>query len=269
MIFKMIKYTFSKHVKFREEKDNILICDCKNLKDFKLKLEFDKFLKKVNSGISENELLDNLEILLFQDFHSSKLLAELTVRAISTEEYPSADALLEKQLYQHLSNGKRPRSYDFLLDKLNKNPELFLGLYLDSELIGVIQGFPRDDYLLLSEIAVDIRFRSRGFGSLLIQSFENTAKILGYKKIKLGAQDYATNLYLKNHYTPSLFIQVKEDQKEAVINTFSKEDIIDISSYDSIIGIELKVDAIDIEYLHDIEKKFRPISIQYLFTKYL
>ncbi|MGV8172293.1 MAG: GNAT family N-acetyltransferase [Candidatus Woesearchaeota archaeon] len=265
----MIKYTFSKHVKFRKEKDDILICDCKNLKDFKLKLEFDKFLKKVSSGISENELLDNLEILLFQDFHSSKLLAELTVRTISTEEYPPADAFLEKQLYQHLPNGKRPRSYDFLLDKLNKNPELFLGLYLDSELIGVVQGFPRDDYLLLSEIAVDIRFRDRGFGSLLIKSFENTARSLGYNKIKLGAQDYAVNLYLKNQYTPSLFIQIKEYQKDSVIDTLPKQDIIDISSYDSIIGIELRVDAIDIEYLHDIEKRFQPISIQYLFTKCL
>jgi len=191
------------------------------------------------------------------------------VRPISVEEYPLADALLEKQLYQHLPNGKRPRSYDFLLGKLNDNPELFLGLYLDSELIGVIQGFPRDDYLLLSEIAVDIRFRGRGFGSLLIESFEDAAKSSGYKKIKLGAQDNAVNLYLKNHYKPSLFIQVKEEQKKAVIDNFSKEDIIEISSYDSIFGIEIRVDKVEMDYLHTLKEKFNPISIQYLFTKYL
>jgi len=34
----MVKYTFSKHVKFRKEKQHIAICDCKMLRDFKVGL---------------------------------------------------------------------------------------------------------------------------------------------------------------------------------------------------------------------------------------
>lgn len=266
----MKKYTFSKHVKFRKEKDAILICDCKNLKDFKVKLDFENFLNRINMGVIEETISDSIEMLLFQDFKSTNLLIEIQIRPIMSEEYSLADKFLEKHLY-YIYNGKRPRSYEFLLDKLLESPELFLGLYLDNDLIGVVEGFPRDDYLLLSEIAVDIRFRNRGFGTLLLKEFERVAQNLGYKKIKLGAQDNAVKVYLKNTYLPSLFIQIYDIEYDRVINYFNKQNV-QISHenrLNNIVAIEFVVDKIDFELLEYFKKLFNPISIQYLFTKNL
>jgi len=192
------------------------------------------------------------------------------VRPISVDEYFLADNFLEKHLYR-IYNGNRPRSYEFLLDKLRENPELFLGLYLDNELIGVIEGFPRDDYLLLSEIAVDIRFRHRGFGTLLLREFENAAKRLNYSKIKLGAQDDAVSLYLKNNYFPTLLIQISDSKSEykTVMDYLNKNNIrvLDEKRLDKVVAIELIVKKIDFELLERFKKLFNPISIQYLFTK--
>jgi|GEM_PF-1185390 GNAT superfamily N-acetyltransferase len=266
----MKKYTFSKHVKFRREKENILICDCKNLKDFKVKIPFENFLNRITRGVVEADISDEIEMLLFQDFKSTNLLVEITIKPLLFEEYVIADAFLEKQLY-YTYNGKRPRSYEFLLDKLHENPELFLGLYLDDDLIGVVEGFPRDDYLLISEIAVDIRFRNKGFGTLLIKEFEKVAKKIGYKKIKLGSQDDAVNLYLKNNYLPLLLIQILDSEYDAVIDHCNKETIQILSTkhFDNIMAVELVIDKIDLGLLKHFKKLFNPISIQYLFTKNL
>jgi len=198
---------------------------------------------------------------------TEKMAMRPIIRPITLDEYPAADKFLEKQLY----HGKRPRTYEFLVDKLCENPELFLGLYLDNELIGVIEGFSRDDYLLLSEIAVDIRFRNRGFATLLIKEFEKTANRLGYSKIKLGAGDDAVNLYLKNNYLPTLQIQVPESELPKVIDYCVKNDIyiLGTKEFDNIVAIELTADKIDFELLNYLKKLFNPISIQYLFTKNL
>lgn len=191
-------------------------------------------------------------------------MEKLTVKTISEKNYPSADKLLETELY----HGKRPRTYDFLVEKLHDHPELFLGLYLEEELAGVVQGFPRHDYVLMSEIAVDIRFRGRGFGTQLIKAFEDKAKALGYKKIKLGAQDNAVNLYLKNNYIPSLFIQLMDDKADDALKKL-KKNIINITKSNGMTGIEIAIDRVDMNELNSIKAKFSPESAQYLFSKTL
>lgn len=261
----MKKYTFSKHVKFRKEQDYILICDCKLLRDFKVDLELEQFIKKINCGIRKSELNGEKENLLFKDFVSMKLLSEISFKQISSNNFKVADEFMEKHLYK----GKRVRPYEFLLEKLKENPSLFIALYLDKEIIGVVQGFPRDNYLLVSEIAVDIRFHGRKFGSKLLQEFEKNATKMGHKTIKLGARDDATNFYLSNGYSPSLFIQVPINQEETMIKKLNqeKEDIKNVSHVNNLAGIEIAVKNCNQQLLSRVNKEFKPTSAQFLFTK--
>ena len=261
----MKRYTFSKQVKFRKEQDCILICDCKLLRDFKVDLELEGFIKRINCGISKSEIKGKKENLLFKDFVSMKLLSEIYLKQIPANDFKLADEFMEKHLYQ----GKRVRSYEFLLEKLKENPTLFIALYLDKEIIGVVQGFPRNNYLLVSEIAVDIRFKGRKFGSQLLREFEKNAKKDGHKIIKLGARDGATNFYLSNGYFPSLYIQVSIDQEETIIKKLNqdKESIKNVSHVNNITGIEIAVKDCNPQLLSQVNKEFNPISAQFLFTK--
>lgn len=263
----MIKYTFSKHVKFRKERDCILLCNCKQLHDFKVELEFEKFVNRVNCGISTEEIIEEKELLLFKDFQTMKMLSKLSFKQIKSDNFKQADSFMEKYLYK----GKRPRDYEFLLTKLKENPSLFIGLYLGSEIIGAIQGFPRDCYILLSEIAVDKRFRKRGFGSMLIKEFEKNAKRYNYPFIKAGAEDTAIEFYSANRFMPSLFFQVKEEKEKSIIRLLEKENykIIAITHVNNITGIEIAIGNCNILKLKKLRKLLNPLSAQFLFTKQL
>ncbi len=263
----MTQYTFSKHIKFRRESDCLLICDCKLLRDFKVDLAFENFMHTIYQGIEESTTNTKEEKLLLKDFHAMHMLSTITVRPILPEAFQQADRFMEQQLY----HGKRPRAYAFLLEKCKENPTLFLGLYLDDELIGAIQGFPRDDYLLMSELAVDIRFRKRSFGAQLVKAFETNAKKLNYTKIKLGAEDTATLFYFSLGYKPSLFLQVSENEQEKVMNQLQKDkqEILNISVVNHLAGIEVAVDSLDQAKLASLKKQFNPVSAQFLFSKHL
>ena len=64
---------FSNHVRFRKEEDFIFLCDCKNLKDFKVPLRYWDFLLKLQKGITALKLSSE-ESLLIEDFKKVKLL---------------------------------------------------------------------------------------------------------------------------------------------------------------------------------------------------
>lgn len=263
----MEQYTFSKNIKFRKEADCLLICDCKLLRDFKVGLEFENFIHAVNKGITDDKINTEAEKLLLKDFHSMKMLSQIIIKPISQKEFQQADTFMEKHLY----HGKRPRTYEFLLEKLKENSTFFLALYIDKELAGVIQGFPREDYLLMSELAIDVRFRKRSLGAQLVKAFEKNAKKLNYKKIKLGAEDEAVPFYVSLGYKPSLFMQVPEEKQNEVINIFKKDKqkILSISTVNHLAGIELAVDSVDQKKLAYLKDKFNPVSAQFLFTKYV
>lgn len=263
----MTKYTFSKHAKFRQEKDNILICNCKLLQDFKIGLEFKNFINKVNEGIDPKKIIPEKEHLLFKDLQTMRLLSELSIKQITFDNFKYADNFMENHLYL----GNRPRDYKFLLNKLKQNPSLFIGLYLNNEIIGAIQGFPRDDYILLSEIAVDIRFRNRKFGSLLMKEFEKNAKKYKYSYIKAGAEETAIGFYSANGYLPSLFTQIKEEYEIKTLKALEKQGykIIAVTHVNKITGIEIASKDCNLLKLKDIRKLINPLSAQFLFTKQL
>lgn len=256
-------HTFSKHVLFRKEANSIFICDCKRLLDFKVDLIYEKFLFSLEKGIKN---IKKEYKSLFSDLNKLKMLTILEIKSLPSERFNEADNLLKKELFHE----PRPRSYEFLKEKFQAYPQYFIGAFLDNELVGIIQGFPREDYLLLSELAIITRMRRRKIGSKLVKEFEKVAKSEGHSKIKLGGADHAGDFYISLGYRPSLFIQIKEDNFSSdVEEVLRSEKIIKKENKEGIIMIEIETRDANIDKLNIIKKKIKVLSVQYLFTKFL
>lgn len=182
------------------------------------------------------------------------------IKKLNKKTFQEAIKILDSEL-----GKKRVRSSKFLYQKFKKYPEFFMGLFLDRELIGVITGFPREDYLLISELAIDSKFHKRGFGKKLVLEFEKEAKKKNYKKINVGAKDNEIKFYLALNYSPFLLIQFKE--KTYKIKDFPYLDFQSIKQYDNIIALEIKIKEIDEIKLKRLRKKFPQANFQYIFTK--
>ncbi len=250
--------TLNKHVKWRKDNKKILICDCKRLIDLKLNLEEINFMNRLQKGICERDLSKE-EMLLINDFKKLKLLSKLSLRRLKKDELIKSFKILDTEI------NKRPRDNKFLIEKYSKFPQFFIGLFLDKEIIGVIFGFPREDYLLISEIAVDSKFKNRGFGKKLVNMFEAVAKGK-YNQINVGARDDAINFYLSLNYNPILLIQYKKN--DYPISDFKRFNILnkkeDKNNY---IILEIKAKEVSKNFLKRLRKKYPRAHIQYIFTK--
>ena len=185
-----------------------------------------------------------------------KLLSNLQIRQIKPDEFKQAMKILDNEL------KKRVRKNEFLFSQFQKFPKFFIGVFLDKEIVGVICGFPREDYLLISEIAVDIRFQKKGFGKKLVKAFEKNAKTK-YKKINVGAQDDVIKFYDSLGYKPFLLIQFKKE--DYTNNDFKDFEI--IKKRDNV--IEAKVKRFSQKLIKTYRKKYSKATFQYIFSKNL
>jgi len=251
--------TLNKHVKWREDNGAIFICDCKRLINLKISLKYKQFIKKLSSGIDKKKL-NKTEKKVFSDFEKMKLLSELKIKQLKEKNFQGAMNILDNEL-----GKKRVRDSSFLHSKFKKFPNFFIGIFLDKELIGVICGFPREDYLLMSEIAVDSRFQRRGFGKKLVRAFEETAKG-SYNKINTGAQDNVIDFYKSLGYKPFLLIQFKKGD-------YSKKDFSDfhvMKKYNfnsKNLVIEAEINRYNPKLLDKLRKNYPKAYFQYIFTK--
>lgn len=252
--------TISKHVRWRKDRREILICDCKRLIDLKLPLEYGDFMKKVSNGIKDKDSLTKKERLAFLDLEKMGLLSSLEVRPIREEEFENLAKILDEEL-----GKERVRNKELIREKFRMYPELFIGVFLGKDLIGAICGFPREDYLLLSEIAVLLRFQGRGYGKMLIEYFENAAKGK-YSRINAGAEDNAIGFYEKLGYRPFLLIQFEE-------GSYSKEDFsrFNIKREYTLNGeTEIEVETGEVPLpLDSLKSEYPNAWFQYIFTKNL
>ncbi|MFA5061262.1 MAG: GNAT family N-acetyltransferase [Candidatus Pacearchaeota archaeon] len=199
------------------------------------------------------EDLDGAEKEIISDFNKMKLLETFEVRNITKSEFNSALDILDSEL-----GKKRVRSNVSLREKFNQYPQFFIGVFLGGDLIGVVCGFPREDYLLISELAVDGKFQRRGFGKLLVEEFEKKAR--GYK-IKAGAQDGTIDFYKSLLYKPFLLVQFNEgdyfpeDFNGFKINKSNEE------------FLEINEENVSLERLEELRKRFPKAYFQYIFTK--
>ncbi len=213
--------TLNKHIKWRKEKE-ILICDCKRNINLKVTLKYEKELIKLEKGEKINEKLE-------LDFKKLGFLVDLEIKQIN--DLNELFKLLDKFL-------KRARTNSFLTKRYKENPKLFIGIYLDKELIGAIGGFYREDYSLISELAIDSKFRRRGFATLLVKEFEKKAG-----KIQVGALDEAIGFYESLGYESYLFVQ--KDKENFYIKHTS-----------------------DLKRIIELRKKCPSLCFQYIFRKY-
>ena len=246
--------TLKKEVKWRKYKNNILICNCKILDDLKIDLKYNDFMKKISEGLNEDALND-LDKKILNEFKIMKLTENIEIRRISKKDFDFAMQILDNELGE-----ERVRTKEFLREKFREFPAYFIGAYLGKELIGVVCGFPREDYLLMSEIAVDCRFQKRHFGKKLVEAFEKEA-FKKYKKINVGARDNAIGFYLSLKYKPFLLVQFEKGVY--VEKNFPRDKIIAIRDY----GIEIKSDDCSIDEINQLRKKYLKSNIQYIFTK--
>ncbi len=252
--------TFNKHVRWRVDKKDIFICDCKRLIDLKVPLKFKEVMGKFSDGLNERDLKGK-ENLLFSDFTKLKFLCNLEICQIKKDEFLEAMGILDKGL------SKRVRDNKFLSEKFEKFPEFFIGIFLDNEVVGVICGFPREDYLLISEIAVDSRFQGRGFGTKLIKCFEEVASH-NYKKINVGAQDDSIGFYNSLGYKPFLLIQYKKGDYS--VNEFIKNfKIKKKRTGNNYVMLDIEIDKPDLNLLRRYKKKYPKAYFQYIFSKEL
>ncbi len=184
-----------------------------------------------------------------------KLLKKGIFKKLPLEDFSLAMNILDNEL-----GKERVRNSDFLKKKFKEFPDYFIGLYLRNELMGVVCGFPREDYLLMSEIAVDSRFQRRKFGEMLVKEFEKIG-FQKYTKIHAGALDKAIEFYKSLNYKPFLLVQFKKgDYAE---KDFSNFEILAIRDY----GFELKIKDCNLKELSKLRKIYPKANLQYIFTK--
>ena len=262
-------FTFSKHVRFRIEKNFILVCDCKRLMSFKINLKYEHFMSAVNRGLGEKDIKSDKNKLLFKDLQKTRFLSPLTVRRVKKKEFKSAEVLLGKELFQK----ERPAvlSQRRLYNMFRKNPLFFIGVFLNNELIGVVGGGKRKitGEAVISVLSVDSRFKGRGFGKLLVKEFEKQAREKGFKIIKLGSSNESIGFYQSLNYKPSILIQIKVSKFKNIKEKIKRFKVILINQVNNYKGIEIKCDKIDLNFLKKIKKDLKADAVQYLFTKKL
>ena len=254
----MIK-TLNKHIRWRKDNNQIFICDCKRLIDLKMPFEFENAIKKIERGKEERNLIDK-ERLLFNDLKKLGMISNLEIRQIKNKEFPKATKILDEEL------KTRVRNNNFLSEKFKEFPQFFIGVFLENEIIGIICGFPREDYLLISELAIDSKFQKRGFGKRLVKHFEKIAK-QNYSKINVGAQDKVLEFYKDLDYKPFLLIQYKEEDYS--LDDFKEFNIIKDKREKNKRIIEVRISQIDLDSLKRFRNKYPKAHFQYIFTKNL
>lgn len=185
----------------------------------------------------------------------------LKIRKIQKEEYKKALRILENGL-----GKKRVKSNKILPKKFERFSKFFIGAFLNKKIVGFICGYPRKDYLQISMLAIDSKFRGKGLGKKLVKEFEKTAKDK-YKKINVGAEDKVLGFYSALGYKPFLLIQFKP--KDNFSRDFSQFKIIKKYNFNGYLTIEAKIIRYDLKGLDKLRKKYPKAYFQYIFTKEL
>jgi GNAT superfamily N-acetyltransferase len=180
-------------VKFRIEGDQIFICDCKKLIDFKLDKLYIFSLEKLKKGIYPLQIINALDLSLFNSLEKYGFVSNFEIRNIRKSEFNDAFDIVNKEL-------KLYRTKRFIRARFYVYHKLFFGIFIDNKIVGAVFGFPREDYLLLSEIAIRPQFQNRGFGKKLIEAFEKIGIKYGFKEIRLGCEKDKVGFYKKSGF---------------------------------------------------------------------
>lgn len=144
----------------------------------------------------------------------------MIIRTFTRDELIKADEFQQKIL--NPENKRRYRTFGYIKKQFERSPELFVGAFEESQIIGIAFGYIKKKNVLLGEFAINPEFRNKGIGTKLLEFFEKRAKEAGKEKVITGALEKAEGFYFKNGYKPILFLQIKYWQVPKNYTSISK-----------------------------------------------
>ncbi len=101
---------------------------------------------------------------------------------------------------------KNDESLKKISNRFAKYPDLFIGCYVNNELIGEISGFVRGNIVILKSIATKDKHQKQGIGRKLLEFFEKQAKKYSNIVSVASAEGYVELFYQKSGYKPRLIM---------------------------------------------------------------
>lgn len=114
--------------------------------------------------------------------------------------YGSVDYAAELQLRNRVL--REPLGLSLFDEDLSRDKsDIHIAAFLGSRLVGCLLLLPVNKTVLkMRQVAVDLSFRSKGLGGLMVAFAENYAQANGFQKIELNARETAVGFYQKNNY---------------------------------------------------------------------
>jgi len=190
----------------------------------------------------------------------------MDIKQIPSKDLKKADIF--QQVILNPEKRKRYRPWSTVYKNSKREPSLFIGAYDKDKLIGIVFGFIKKSQILLGEMAVSEKYRSKGIGSKLITYFEKQSRKLNKKYIELGALGSAEKFYLKQGYQPLLFAQIPHNKVPKHYKKIGFE-IIKETNYKDAKKLTIKVNKLDDRLKIKAKKDFNTDNVIYLFRKRL
>jgi len=191
----------------------------------------------------------------------------MKLKIIPKKMLKEADEFQQKIL--NPKNKKRHRTFGYIKKNYSKKHELFVGVYDNKRLIGIIFGYIKRNNVLLGEMAIDEKYRGLGLGSKLLNFFEKQIIKIDKNKIILGARKNVEKFYMKRGYKPILFLQIRHSDVPLNYKSLSKYKIIKETNYSDAKRLLFEVKYVSNVLKNKLAKLFHAYNAIYLFEKSL
>lgn len=185
---------------------------------------------------------------------------------------PASKLKMADEFQQGILNPKKRRGYRsfaYIQRQYKICPKLFVAVYKNGKLIGILFGYVKRSTVLIGEMAIAKKYRKMGIGSRLLLFFENQAIKMGKRKIILGAREGAEYFYLKKEYKPVLFLQIKHNQVPRNYISLSKCKILKETNYIDAKRLFIEVKKTSKSLKKELMKLFHAYNGIYLFEKFM
>lgn len=160
--------------------------------------------------------------------------------------------------------------YKNMLEQYENDKTLLIYLESDNEFIGATSVKEiRDIEATLQALAVDKKYRGKGYAKLLMTEIENRLKNLGVDSIVFGVRFRACGIYLKAGYKPTLLVQVNDFATIDLIKKSNKYNYEIVNEYqtDTNGAVFFKVDTVSKEVVDHFNDNVPTANTSYIFSK--
>ena len=160
---------------------------------------------------------------------------------------------------------------EFWENSLQNTPELLLFIQEEHVPIGFAFGWVENDKVTLAHLGVDLLYRGKGLGEMLVNEFEKNVKKIGYDQINLGSLNGKEGFYSKLGYKGTLLVQSEKHSIEYLMSLDGGENVVATNIYEGYVNqIFVHVSSINYEEMKDkYMKKFPGCYGIIMFSKQL